>query len=157
MEHVNSVVWRIPGNNFHTLIFTQNSNILHGSGFVRLNIHASRSLVGVGTDAAGDNLKVDQMDMDRVGPSTIGAQQPLLGGSAGHIAQDTALGRTENLVIDGPGPTNTSGEAEGLGNWHADICRTVKKTTHKNITILEISVAGGIGDRALANDKPHDS
>lgn len=87
MEHVYTVPRLIFGKNSDSLVGTQDSNILEGSGFVWGNTNPPSSRTGVALFTGG-NLEVDEMDMNRVRPSTTTNEPPLLSGATGDVTEN---------------------------------------------------------------------
>jgi hypothetical protein len=93
VEHVNTIPRGVSSKNPNNLIGTKEDNILHSDLLVRLNT----------TSGTGNNLEINQVDMDRVSPSTGRVLKlPKLGGSTLRVGEDTIGDIRKSNSVDTP-------------------------------------------------------
>lgn len=117
VEHVDSLPWRISGNNPHNFAGCDPNHVLHTSSFIWHHCVPSAS--------ARDDLEVNEMDMDRVrSVATSVSQLPDLVLTEDRSRQDAVFNVCPANTVDDPLTVNT-GKGKVLGDvglrWRRDV------------------------------------
>jgi hypothetical protein len=95
VEHVDTIVGSVSCNDCHLLVLTEKNNVLECFLLVGENRTAATG--------AREDLKVDKVDVDRVGPSAAGVLElPNLNGATLRLSQDAVLYIGEGDTVDSP-------------------------------------------------------
>lgn len=97
MEHVETVPGSVARQDVHFFVLAQEHDVLQRGGFVGFDF-------GAGAFLAGDDLEVDEVDVDGVGPAAAVVDEfPELDGASWGFGEDAVIDVVEGYAVDFPG------------------------------------------------------